>query len=122
MAQGSGLVAGGLLIEGDAGPAVGYAQKGGTIVVAGSSGPRAGLNQGGGVLILLGPVGPLAGERQSGGLLFFRADQPCLHASRGQTGGRFVAIPASSEPPGDDHEIAAFSAALERFKIRPESI
>ncbi len=116
---GSGLIAGELQIESDAGPALGYAQKGGTILVRGSCGPRAGLNQSGGLLIVLGTVGPLAGERQSGGLFYARTRLPCLHASRGQTGGRFLAVDGQSPIGPKDRDV--LGPAMELFNTRPDS-
>ncbi len=94
---GRGLLAGRLLIGGNAGPAVGYFQHGGMIVAAGDAGPRAGLNQQGGDLVLLGKVGALAGERQSGGRLVFRQGLAGAHAGHGRRAGRLIALP--SEPP-----------------------
>jgi glutamate synthase domain-containing protein 3 len=92
-----GLRAGRLMILGDVGVAVGYAQEGGLILVTGSAGARAGLNQRGGMLVVLGAVGRLAGDRQSGGLLFAFGDRIGPHAGRGARAGRFVRL-----TPGDD--------------------
>jgi glutamate synthase domain-containing protein 3 len=89
---GRGLRAGRLLILGNAGEALGYAQEGGTIVAARAAGPRAGLNQKGGVLIVLGDVGRLAGERQLGGRLFAHGSRLGPHAARGRRGGRLVSL------------------------------
>lgn len=86
------LRAGRVVILGDAGVALGYAQEGGEVVAAASAGPRAGLNQRGGTLAILGCVGPLAGERQAGGRLFAQADRIGPHARRGSRGGRLVVL------------------------------
>jgi glutamate synthase domain-containing protein 3 len=94
---GSGLRAGMLLILGDAGPAVAYAQQGGIIAVSGSAGPRAGLKMAGGVLVLLGEVGMLAGERQSGGSVFTVADRVGPHAGFGRRGGRFAQLASPAD-------------------------
>jgi formylmethanofuran dehydrogenase subunit C len=64
-----GLAAGRVVLECDAGPAVGYGQRGGVILALGSVEARAGLEQRGGLLVIAGACGPLAGERQAGGTL-----------------------------------------------------
>lgn len=106
------LRAGRVLILGNAGPSIGYAQAGGVILAARGVGPRAGLNQKGGVLILLGPVGQLAGERQSGGVVFAHVDRLGPHASRGQRGGRFIRLPPVGDPPDSEGEEAPLLHAL----------
>ncbi len=110
---GRGLIAGRLLLLGDTGAAIGYAQRGGTIITLGRAGPRAGLNQQGGDLLLLGPAGPLAGERQAGGQIFLGAQQP-PHAGRGRRSGRLIALDpdrSARRPLPDPADEAALAAA-----------
>jgi glutamate synthase domain-containing protein 3 len=111
---GRGLKAGRLLILGDAGDALAYAQLGGTVLAARGTGARAGLNQRGGILALLGPVGRLAGERQAGGLTFAFRDRLGPYAGRGRRGGRFLRL--ISEHEGDDQvgvqDLETFRALL----------
>lgn len=111
---GSGLSAGRLDVQGDAGDATGYAQAGGAIRVR-SAGHRAGLGMSGGDLIVLGEVGRLAGERQSGGRIVAHAGRIGLHASRGRTGGEFVRLGDGSADP------AGYRALLDAFD-RAEAI
>jgi glutamate synthase domain-containing protein 3 len=109
-----GLRAGRVVILGDAGEALPYAQAGGTVVGARSAGPRAGLGQRGGVLAVLGAVGPLAAERQAGGQFFVFADRLGLHAGRGRRGGRLVRLSALEHGPeaADPDETRAFLALV----------
>ena len=89
---GRGLIAGKILIFGDAGDAVGYDQRGGTIVVNGRAGHRAGLRQQGGDLYLWGGAGRLAGDRQAGGGLFVCPDLVGANLRHAATGGRLVPL------------------------------
>lgn len=112
----SRLRSGRVVVCGDAGPLVGYAQRGGNILVNGDAGPRAGLNQGGGVLILRGRVGPLAGERQSAGFLFAHPDRLGPHSGRGRRGGRIVPLTPDDAPeePPDSEAVIAYQLATSR--------
>jgi glutamate synthase domain-containing protein 3 len=94
----TGMRAGRVLILGNAGVAVGYAQVGGTIVVSGAAGPRAGLGQRGGNLALLSDVGQLVAERQSGGRIFVFTNRLGKHAERGKRGGRLIRLASSGDP------------------------
>jgi len=110
----SGLNAGGVLVLGRAGPAFGYAQRGGLALVVGPAGARAGLGQLGGDLILLGGAGPMAGERQAGGRLFLRAELG-PHAGRGRRGGRVLRIDTPMTPLSEEGDRAAWDAAWSAF-------
>jgi glutamate synthase domain-containing protein 3 len=110
----SRLTAGRVLIMGRAGPAFGYAQRGGLAMVAGAVGARAGLRQRGGDLILIGWAGPLCGEFQSGGRLLTLAELG-PHAGRGHQGGRFICIdPTDRHADADDR--ATMASAFEAFR------
>ena len=87
---GRGLRLGRLLIHGDTGAAVGYAQAGGMIIVYGSAGPRAGLDQSGGELMILGSVDRLAGERQRRGTIALFGDHIGPFSGHGRSGGQIL--------------------------------
>ncbi len=109
----SQLAAGRVLIMGRAGPAFGYAQRGGLAMLVGTAGARAGLRQRGGDLILMGWAGPLCGENQLGGRLLTCGDLG-PHAGRGHRGGRFIRIdPTDRYADADDR--AALAAAFQVF-------
>jgi glutamate synthase domain-containing protein 3 len=84
---GSGLRAGGLLLLGPTGAALGYAQSGGLIIAIGPVGPRAGLRMSGGELVLSTSTGPLAGEGQTGGRLYLPMTGLGPHAGWNARGG-----------------------------------
>ncbi len=108
---GRGLIAGELLIFGDAGEAVGYDQRGGAIVVNGRAGHRAGLGQKGGDLMLWNGAGRLAGDRQAGGRLFVCPDLAGPHLRHAASGGRHV--PIRAQPRDAAHLAVEDSAAVE---------
>ena len=74
---GTGMAAGSLTIDGDAGPRLGAGMTGGTIEVLGSVGDDAGVGMAGGSLRVRGSAGHLAGAATPG-------------ASRGMTGGEII--------------------------------
>jgi glutamate synthase domain-containing protein 3 len=113
---GRGLVAGTLILLGEAGAATGYLQRGGLIVAAGDTGPRPGLNQRGGDLVLLGRAGSLAGERRTGGRLFLQAIHAGRHLDFAARGGRSVPLGSSSSLLGglspDDRRVVEWALEL----------
>lgn len=92
---GSGLRAGGLLLLGPTGAAVGYAQSGGLIVAIGPAGPRAGLKMSGGELVLATSTGPLAGEGQTGGRLYLPMTGDGPHVGWNARGGSRSTVDAA---------------------------
>lgn len=92
---GSGLRAGGLLLLGPTGAALGYAQSGGLIVAIGPAGPRAGLKMSGGELVLSTSTGALAGEGQTGGRLYLPMTGVGAHVGWNARGGSRSTVDAA---------------------------